>query len=251
MTDVMNEVAGTDKPVDAPPKEQSEDLFGLLVGEGKKYKNADELAKSRIAADDHIHTIERENAELKAERERLQEAANTKIALSDVLEELKKANSEPTGEPPVISEEDIRNLVKGTLTEERKADIANTNRDRVNQAVLERNANDPAKAKEFVNERAKELALTPKMAKELSETSPQAFLTLFGLSDSAPAPQAQVPQQQQSTEARETVVPANQRDQSYYTKLQREMGTTKFWGNKQLVQEMYKNAELMGEQFYE
>ena len=39
--------------------------FEALVGEGKKYKTQDDLAKSVLHKESHIQRIERENAELR------------------------------------------------------------------------------------------------------------------------------------------------------------------------------------------
>lgn len=102
-----------------------------LVGEGKKYKTADELAKAYINADSHIKTLSNENTTLSAiavekDMEAENEKATTRRKVEALLEEAKKKGNtnnpeRPGTDPrPTPAEKDItevvNNAVKDTLT---------------------------------------------------------------------------------------------------------------------------------------
>lgn len=100
----------TDSKTDASTGE----LLEILVGEGKKYKTPNELAKAYMSADDFIEKLKEENREL---REKMSSAKT----LEDVLSKLERT---PTGsdKPDTstlaegMSATDIAHLVRNTVT---------------------------------------------------------------------------------------------------------------------------------------
>src|SRR5690606_26975993 len=64
MSDVFNGNPVTE-PTPAPVTTQEQAAIDLLVGEDKKYKTVEDLAKSRLEADEFIERLKRENAEMR------------------------------------------------------------------------------------------------------------------------------------------------------------------------------------------
>lgn len=90
------------------------ELVGALVGEGKKYKNVDDLAKAYINADDFIEQLKAENRELR------EKTVATKT-VDDILERLQQQQGAKQGDTPVtplngVSLPDITKLVEQAVT---------------------------------------------------------------------------------------------------------------------------------------
>jgi hypothetical protein len=154
------------------------DLLSELVGEGKKYKTAEDLARSRLEADIHIQKIELENKEM---REKLAAAKS----VEDVLEAVRantasaKETPDPTEKPnatgQALNAEQVAKMVAETVTGLRTKEVRDANLAKAN-----------AKMVELFGEKAQEVYLkeanTPELQrvyKELAETNPDKFVELF------------------------------------------------------------------------
>ena len=95
-----------------------ESAVDLLVGEGKKYKSVDDLAKSRITADEHIKQIEFENNNMRKELDTLSSQRENSKTIEDILVKLDQANSggeTVTTSPEFTGPKAITSLVEQTL----------------------------------------------------------------------------------------------------------------------------------------
>lgn len=144
------------------------DMVAALVGEGKKYKTVDDLAKAYINADTFIETLKAENRELKEKTV----AAKT---VDDVLERLQQQQTKTSSDPSAPSASDIAKLVEQTVTglETQKVKVGNLK-------VAD------TKMKELFGEKAAEVfnaaASTPELRKvymDLAAVDPDKFVTLF------------------------------------------------------------------------
>ena len=157
-------------PTSDAPQTQSE-MVAALVGEGKKYKTIDDLAKAYINADDFIEQLKAENRELK-------ERVTATKTIDDVLERLKQQQSQPVDQPATgqhIAPSDLAKLVEQTVTglETKKQRESN---------LLKADA----KMREVFGEKAAEefakVAVTPDLKKvymELAAVDPDKFVGLF------------------------------------------------------------------------
>ena len=156
-----------------------------LVGEGKKYKDVNELAKAKAHADAHIARLEAENAQKAKELE-------TRITVEDALKKLQvapanggtndntnhQATQTQTSEKANLTLEDIDKL----LEEKERAKARNLNLNNVNAALL-KYAGSADKAKEFLAAKAAETNISVNRLKEIGEESPAALLKLLGIAD--------------------------------------------------------------------
>lgn len=223
------------------------DILANLVGEGKKFKSVEDLAAGKAEADAFIEQVKRENAELRQTAQKLEAEKGQQKTLSDILDALKQGKTEPTGNQPPVSLEELTKLVKSVTSLERDKETRNTNRNLVDQTLVAKYG-DPAKAIEQVKTKAKELGLGPTQIKELSESSPAAFLQLFGATTSGttttPATKGTV-----NSEAMNFVPEGGERNMAYYEALRKKMGTQKYFADFNLQRQKSADMGKLGAKF--
>jgi len=180
MTDSIFE-GSTDPVVTEAPAVSSTPTLNIptevvdLIGDGKKYKTAEEALRSVPHAQKHISTLEEENARIKAELEKRRTA-------EELLEEIKGGFKQDQGQPPKAEfdpsmiEQTVANLLS-------RKEAQNTAKSNVNLVV---NAftgayGDATKAEEAFVRLANEAGMTVPMLNQLAATSPTAVLKLAGI----------------------------------------------------------------------
>lgn len=170
---------------DQTPAEPQGTALDGLVGEGKKFKTAEDLAKGKLEADTFIEHMKQEQAQL---REHL-EAERVKFqSLEEKLDGLLKAQTQapastPASQQPTGSVEtpDIAKLIKDELSAQSAASTAEANLKRSNQSVVDHFGGDMAKAKQAVQEKAQALGVTVDYLQEQAKTAPEMFLSVMGV----------------------------------------------------------------------
>jgi len=114
--------------VDTTPSEEDvQSYHDLLVGEGKKFRDDEALAKGKIESDRFIQQLQREQAQLRADldsrlnmEELVQKLGNrtsTVSSTNDIME--RQPDPTPVVTPtPVVDPDAIVNIVKNTMTQE-------------------------------------------------------------------------------------------------------------------------------------
>lgn len=220
-----------------------------LVGEGKQFKDAEAVAKAKADSDRFIAQLKRENAEMLGRMKELEKKADAKVAITDVLNELKnRTASETTNNQGGINEDEIAQKVREAMDgySSAKADAANLAS--ANTALLKKFNGDAAAAKKFVASRTAALNLDAVVVRNLAKSSPQAFSELLGLT-TAKAPDAN------------TFIPNSQgggtppsdsstRNGKYYNGLLKEMGSSKFYQNKDLLNQLEQDIARLGDAYH-
>ena len=175
------------KPTEEFQDKPAAEFLADLVGEGKKYANAEELARAFAHGQHHISTVESENA---GYREKL--TATTTV--DDIMKQLKGSQEPPapsdnTGAddpstPPTPEPVDIEATVKKLLEQQTQATTANSNKSEV---LAKMQAQFGSKAGEIWDKAASELNVD---LEQLASTSPAAIYKLVGV-DSEVQPQQQ------------------------------------------------------------
>jgi hypothetical protein len=229
-----------------PSKTQASPLVDL-VGEGKKFKTVDDLAIGKKEADAFIEQLKQEKAAMRAELEALSKKAEQSVTLQAVLEKLEQArkpNSDGKTEPPVINQDELKNMVRGTLEEVTKADARKTNRTKANEEVLKKFSGDAEKAAQFVASKAASLGLSKEALGDLSESSPAAFATLLGLTATSTQPGATGSLTSVNSEALNKG--SLNRDESFFVELKK-TNKKEFWSARN-QQELFRYAEKHGQE---
>jgi hypothetical protein len=163
----------------------SETLLATLVGEGKKYKTVDDLARSRVEADSFIDRLKIENGALREAISteanpdelirRITEVVNAKTSGS-VKEPAQATGNQPQSGTPSLSEEKVLELLNRRDAEQKS---------RANKAMY-----DAAVAKAFgdkqtelVTQRLGELGTSKEAFERIATESPQLALRALGIND--------------------------------------------------------------------
>lgn len=165
-----------------------ENPLEALVGEGKKFSTAAELARAKIEADNFIEQLKRENAEYRKE---VQEKITMDEFLTKVRSEVlpKEQNQEgrlpPQNSEPDSKQVDLDKLVQAAI-EKREAYNKTQSNTQVVEAELTRQWGEQAGQK--LQQKARELGTTLDKLKDLAQTSPELFYNAIGLSKTKTAP---------------------------------------------------------------
>lgn len=190
----MTDVFGTNEDGVTTPKTEveaalnsvvdlwAEKLVAITREDGTpKYESVEAALDALKASQDHIARIERDNAELTTK-------ANEATTLKETLERLKgnTMNEEkPNQVTPVnggLSDEAAAvELVKKVLKGEQETNAAINNVKLVQDKLIAKYGKE--KAQEVIVAKAKELGTDPQTLKQLSSTSPDLVLALFGGGD--------------------------------------------------------------------
>lgn len=244
-TDDQTTNNSSDKNTPAPPTPAG-DTLSALVGEGKKYKTAEDLAKSRIEADRFIEQLKSEAAEMRARMEELEKAGTKQRTIEDVLNAVNEVRGE-AGNQPSASAEDILKIIDERVSALDRQKIRSANAAVAEAELLKRFNNDAAKAKEFIRNEASRVGLTPSELKGLSETSPEAFKRILGLTSNTGSGGSPSFSSEKNSEAGNSGSGA--RNAAYYAELKQKLGK-RFW-DPAIQQARFKDRQALGAKFYE
>lgn len=169
-----------------------ENYVDKLVGEGKKYKDANELAKAYLHADDHIRTVTQDTAsyreELKSMRELLEAQAEARRNPNNQQNVNPDGNKEDDTRPagtPKVEEVDLKTRIREALQEENEENRAKKNSKLTSDVMIERfgSKEDAVKA---IEARAAELEVSPKFIADMAFQSPNAFFSTMGIDTKKP-----------------------------------------------------------------
>lgn len=242
MTDDL--FTGADQSTETVPEVKIEDL----VGEGKKFKTVEDLAKGKLEADRFIEKLTREQADLRNE-------LNTRIGLTEFLDQIKNSNTQqnqPSGDnqtrnggenATALTPEQIEELLDRKLTAKEQARIASENLRATKQKLAE--AFGPNYVNKL-NEEAESLGLSKEYMNNLAATAPQALFKLLGVDNKAQAQDLFTPPSN-SFRGSTPSAPVD-RTQTWYNQLKAK-DPKQYWDSKTQVQ-MHKDAVRLGERFF-
>jgi len=148
-----------------------------LVGEGKKYKDVDALAKSRVDADDHI-------ARLQAEMTQMREELSQRLTVEEQIGRLSQRNEQPqtpkAETPPVSQPEELSSRIREALDQREQETKIAGNLQRVESRLLEEFGT-AEKAGQMIRSKAAELGVSPQWLRDVGAASPEALFTNLGL----------------------------------------------------------------------
>lgn len=248
-TSVIDNLTSDDGSSQDTNKSASAEVLKELVGEGKKFRTVEELALSKKTTDSFIEQLKRENNDLRKAVEQSEAAAKEQKTLSDILNALEKTAQGGDGsnnQNSAVSLEELTKLVRSVNSQEREQESRRTNKELVDKALIVKYG-EPTKASEAIKNKARELNLRPQQIKDLSELSPEAFLQLFGVTNTKPVDQAAVKGNVNSA-ATNLVPDSGERTLSYYEAIRKKMGF-KFFSDFDLQRQMQADMNRLGDKF--
>lgn len=181
---MTTEVFGSDEPQSQTPTGTLE----TLVGEGKKYKTVEDLAKAYQHADTTIASRTRELQEM---REELNLRLDTEEVLKRARANPEPVDNAPQGKQPAVaatplSNEDLAARIREVTQADQAAANYRANVENVAVKLVEIYGTE-AQANEAVKKRADELGVSIKYLQDAAATSPKAFFVQMGL-EASPKP---------------------------------------------------------------
>ncbi len=220
-----------------------------LVGEGKKYKTVEDLAKAVVFKDQHISRIETENRGM---REDLQ----GKQRMEEYIERLStlQAGEQPTNsdgnhsgreggedKTPALKLEDIETLI--VKREQKKVQEAN-----LASAISKLRETWGPNFAAQLREQARTLGVGEAFLNSVAAENPQAFYRLVGLDAQRQPDLFQAPESTVNSGGFQTRK-TNDRTQSYYADL-RKKNPTEYWSTK-VQNQMHADAFRLQDRFFD
>jgi prefoldin subunit 5 len=224
-----------------------------LVGEGKKFKTPDDLAKAKLESDRFIEKLQNEQRELREElskRLSAEEALKRAREAGSVVAPQEPPDRSPSPQPRQETT-DIGSEVDRILRRREQENTAKSNIDTVTSKMKDLYGN-VDKAAEVVQNKSQELGMSVEKLQALASENPKAFFQLLGVQDKpAGSPQTSSWNNVKNTTAMKnaagstTTVPGTYK---YYEEIRKSDPAAYFSPRVQL--QMDKDAREKGEKFY-
>lgn len=187
MTDLF-QPEGTTPEVDV-----NKDYLSELVGEGKKFKTVQDLARGKYQSDIHIDLLEKTKDQLRADYLKLSEDAQAQATLKDLVTQLKAPNQQPASsitpqanvdnQRPSIDQKDLESLVDSRMNERELSRKQSDNFKVVQDRLKERFGSN---YQTVLKQQIDDLQLTSDYVNDLARRSPEAFFRTMGLNNEQP-----------------------------------------------------------------
>lgn len=251
MSDIFSSATTEGTTTDTQQTQTNESFVTQLVGEGKKFRDVEALAKGKLEADRHIGEITKTLDELRAE------LAKQDYAKS-LLEQMSKGSETGAEQPPPVttsssntenttqSASDIEALVEKVITAKEKNRTASQNISVVGEE-MQRQYGD--KTADILKAKSLELNMPLDRLKEIAAESPTAFFQLIGVKKMNERSSTSVGVATQST-IRSENFNSNSQDRTfdYYQKLRKE--NRSLYYSPKIQNTMLQDRERLGDRFY-
>jgi hypothetical protein len=154
-------------------------LLESYVGDGKKYKSPEELAKGYQNADQYINQMQTENEQLRGELDKRLNAEDMVDRIKREHEELQASMKAQENTTPQLDEKALSDLISQTLDQKNTQKVAQDNIQAVDSKMKELFGTD--KASEILQTKSKELNLSVEYLAEVAAKSPDGFYSLLGI----------------------------------------------------------------------
>lgn len=222
-----------------------------LVGDGKKFADAEALAKGKQESDNFIEQLKREKQEALEALEAAKKDAGEGKTVAELLEAVRAAQNTDDKDNQPMSDEDFQEKVRTIVQGDSDLATRELNREKGNALVLQKVSGNVEAAKTFVAERAQALGTTPAKLRELSEESPELFAKAMELDTStAPKGTAQLPNVDTNNLQSGVVEEVEgHKTKAFYDRMKKEMGVRKYLDDHKLQNSMMADAIALGERF--
>ena len=218
-----------------------DDILTNLVGEGKKFKSVEDLAKGKVESDTFINKLQDENRALRALINNQDERKKNEELMEEILARVSQSTlqrEQPRNQSEQLTSREVENIFH--LLREREKEEGNLTK--AFSRIADKYGD---KSEEFLNSKARELGLDVTMLKETARRSPSAFWNLVGENNNNLAvtrsPKANV------NSAAIIQTTSSTRNKTYYDKLKNEMGTRKFILDSKVQVQMHRDMIELGD----
>lgn len=232
MTDVFSQPNGEAKA--DPAKVSLQDL----VGEGKKFKDADALAAAKAESDAFIEQLKAENAGLR------NAGANLEALQARIAELEAEKNKSPAPSPNTsgeLSQDKLEAIVAGVITKQEQSRTANQNVAAANDTLVKLYGD---KATSVLSERAAAVGMSVTDLKAVAAKSPSAFYSIIGVDPKTSTAKPDM----QTSNLNTVAIPSNPAQpkvgsRAYYEVMRKTMGNDKFFGDVKLQKQIFEHKK--------
>lgn len=241
-----------------PPTDTNKNYFEELVGEGKKFKSQEDLARAKVESDRFIE-------QLKGELGGIRQELNTRLTIEQMMDKISTPRSEtpnsesgshqPSGNgeggAKQITEEDIARLVEQRLSQADKLRTQEANLNFVRSSLEEKYGPQFAT---HLKEAASTLGVGEEFLNNLAKEQPKAFLKLIE-NETPKQPTASntnglfTPPQGRQMAPVKGFTPTGDRKMSYYNDLKAKDPST-YW-SPSVQNQLHQDALRLGETFFD
>jgi hypothetical protein len=169
----MTDIFDSSNPNPAQPA-PTENVVDALVGENKKFRDLEALAKGKLEADKTIEARERELSELRAELAKRIDAETELRTIREEMSRLREAPNPKENTTPALDAATVQKLVLDTITAQEQSRTRTQNVSQA-QSDMVKYFGTLEKAQEAIRSRATELGMSLDSLKDIAEKSPTAF----------------------------------------------------------------------------
>lgn len=231
----------------------NKDYLSELVGEGKKFKSIEDLARGKFESDIYIDTLTRRQDEINKDYRRVLEESKTQAALKDMMKEYQSSfnpenrqNTQPVNDlenkAPTIDRNELRSLISSELLETQKAQKERENFSTVQKKLQEQFG---PNYQEVLRRQMDSLSLSTEDIDGLAKKSPTAFFNTLGLNQAKSSPNMAPPRSQRN----DSFLPQGnkKRTWSYYQDLKK--ADPLAWTNPKIAVQMQEDHIALGDEF--
>lgn len=227
----------------------TKDYSTELMGEGKKYKDVQALARAVMEKDAFIERLKSETAQLRG-------SVQGEAKIEELLATLRAQVTPPanSGTPATKPDDKSANQpAPGLSTEDVERLLANRDREKTEASNVALVAAQLKKAwganhGEVLKQKTEELGATPDFMTNLAKSNPAAFLKLVAADSTEPTPGR--PASSVNTTPAQGKAPVGGKTKSYYDALRKQIGDGKFF-NPTIQNELHRNMMALGEAFFD
>lgn len=224
----------------------TKNYYEELVGEGKKYKTQEDLARSKLHADNMISTVLKEKEEIVNDYLKLREEHNAGLKLQELIDRLQEQQLSSRDEnlnsnedkTPAFDPSQIESLVSAKIQEHETSRKSDDNFNQVKKQLIERFGNN---YHGVVKEHADRLGLDGDFINNLARKHPGVFFKTLGLEETRQDSFQPPPRSDKRTDTFAPNVP--KRTWSYYQKMKRD-NPNLYWDGKTQLQKMNDYIDL-------
>jgi hypothetical protein len=251
MSDIFSSATTEGTTNETQQTQTKESFVDHLVGDGKKFKDIEALAKGKLEADRHIGEITKTLDELRAELAKQDYAKN-------LLEQMSKGSETGAEQPPPVttsssntenttqSASDFEALVEKVITAKEKSKTASQNISVVGEEMQKQYGD---KTADVLKAKSLELNMSLDRLKEIAAESPTAFFQLIGVKKMGEKTSTSTGVTTQSTIRSENFNSYSQdRTFEYYQKMRKE--NRSLYYSPKIQNTMLQDRERLGDRFY-
>jgi hypothetical protein len=234
-----------------PQLDATKNYLEDLVGEGKKFKTVEDLARGKAEADLYIETLNRRSDELREDYLKIREEATAQAKLQDLIDRLEGTNTRQIPQPPVENLErkpefdptKLPSLIKEEIRRDRAEEKASSNFTQVQNKLKEQFGSN---FQTILQDKMNSLDLTVEDINSLARKSPTAFFNTLGLNQQSPESLSPMPRSSTNTAGFKPQT-KEKRTWSYYENLRK--SNPKMYYDPKIANQMHDDAIAMGDEF--